>query len=236
MTSRRDFYDQRAAQRPREGQRHYHTLLNRHFAFLIPPGQRVLELGCGLGDTLAAVKPARGVGVDFSPAMIELAKQRHPQLEFRTADALEFTSAEPFDYIILSDLVNDLSDVQAVLERARSLSHPKTRLVLNFFNNLWKPILSAAETLGAKAPTLQQNWLSSGDMRNLLHLAGWEMVKQDTRIIWPLATPLVDQVCNRYLGPLARRLHGRAPAPERAAGPSLHVLGRDPRAQRSREH
>ena len=114
MTSRRDFYDQRAPQRVQEAERHYHTLLNRHFAFLIPPGQRVLEIGCGLGDTLAAVKPARGVGVDFSPAMVELAKARHPQLEFRVADALDFTSGEPFDYIILSDLVNDLPDVQEI--------------------------------------------------------------------------------------------------------------------------
>ncbi|NDA66824.1 MAG: class I SAM-dependent methyltransferase, partial [Verrucomicrobia bacterium] len=181
MTSRRDFYEQRAPHRVREAERHYHTLLNRHFAFLIPPGQRVLEIGCGLGDTLAAVKPARGVGVDFSPAMVELAKARHPQLEFRVAEALDFTSAEPFDYIILSDLVNDVPDVQALLERVRAMAHPKTRLVLNFFNNLWKPILGAAESCGWKAPTLQQNWLSAGDMRNLLHLAGWEMVKQDTR-------------------------------------------------------
>ena len=206
MTSRRDFYEKRAPHRVREAGRHYHTLLNRHFAFLIPPGQRVLEIGCGLGDTLAAVKPARGVGVDFSPAMVELAKARHPQLEFRVAEALDFTSAEPFDYIILSDLVNDLTDVQAVLERIRALAHPKTRLVLNFFNNLWKPILGAAVSLGAKAPTLQQNWLSSGDMRNLLHLAGWEVVKKDTRITCPVDIPLVELVCNRWLGPLAPNL------------------------------
>ncbi len=202
MSSRRDFYEQRAPQRVREAGRHYHTLLNRHFAFLIPPGQRVLEIGCGLGDTLAAVKPARGVGVDFSPAMVELAKARHPQLEFRVAAALDFTSAEPFDYIILSDLVNDLPDVQAVLERVRALAHPKTRLVLNFFNNLWKPALAMAESLGEKAPTLQQNWLSAGDLRNLLHLAGWELVKQDTRITWPVNTPLVERLFNRWLGPL----------------------------------
>ena len=203
MTSRRDFYEQRAPQRVREAGRHYHTLLNRHFAFLIPPGQRVLELGCGLGDTLAAVQPVRGVGVDFSPATVELARQRHPHLEFRVGEALDFTSAEPFDYIILSDLANDLADVQAVIERVRAMAHPKTRLVLNFFNNLWKPILGAAESGGWKAPTLRQNWLSSGDVRNLLHLAGWELVKQDTRITWPLDTPLVERVCNRWLGPLA---------------------------------
>ena len=33
--------------------------------FLIPPGKRVLELGCGRGDLLAALEPSYGVGVDF---------------------------------------------------------------------------------------------------------------------------------------------------------------------------
>ena len=88
MTDRRSHYDRRAAFRVREGQRHYHQLLKRHFRFLVPPDQRVLELGCSLGDLLAAVRPARGVGVDFSPAIIDLARQRHPDLEFVAADAV----------------------------------------------------------------------------------------------------------------------------------------------------
>jgi hypothetical protein len=40
---------------------------DRHFMrFLIPPGKRVFELGCGSGDLLAALEPSYGVGVDFS--------------------------------------------------------------------------------------------------------------------------------------------------------------------------
>ena len=38
--------------------------------FLIPPGKRVLELGCGQGELLAAVQPSYGVGVDFGAATI----------------------------------------------------------------------------------------------------------------------------------------------------------------------
>ncbi|MBI3417964.1 MAG: glycosyltransferase [Verrucomicrobia bacterium] len=204
MIERSAFYEQRAALRPAECQRHYHRLLRKLFGFFIPPGMRVLELGCGLGDLLAAVQPSQGLGVDFSETSIALARQRHPELEFHVADAEQFSTEEKFDYIILSDLANDLTDVQGTLERLHLFSHPRTRLVLNFFNNAWRPILAAAEKLGAKAPVPPQNWLSAGDMKNLLHLAGWEIIKEDARILWPLNTPLVAPLFNRWLAPLLK--------------------------------
>jgi ubiquinone/menaquinone biosynthesis C-methylase UbiE len=202
VIDRKTLYDQRASLRLKETDRYYQQLLRRHFAFLVPPGLRVLELGCGLGDLLAAVKPSHGVGIDFSPATIKLARERHPELEFQVADAAEFSSTEKFDYILLSDLVNDLPDVQAVLERLQAVAHPGTRLVVNFFNNLWRPILNAAEKIDAKAPTVLQNWLSRHDMANLLHLAGWELIKVDTRILWPAHAPLLAPLLNRWVAPL----------------------------------
>lgn len=202
MIDRQAFYDGRTAERLRASRRLYPRLIARYVAFLVPPGARVLEIGCGLGDLLAAVKPSRGVGVDFSPKTIEIAKGRHPEIEFHVADALAFTADETFDYIILSDLVNDLPDVQAVLERLHRVARPQTRLVITFFNNVWRPVLAVAERFGAKAPAPQQNWLSLGDMRNLLHLAGWEPIKDDVRILWPVKTPVVDALANRWLAPL----------------------------------
>lgn len=202
MIDRQAFYEQRARFRPREAQRWYHQLLFRYYRFLVPAGARVLEVGCGVGDLLAAVQPASGLGIDFSPGMVALAKERHPGLEFQVADAATFNATEPFDYIILSDLVNDLTDVQAVLTRLREVAHPRTRLILNFHNNLWRPILNFAANLGWKAPTPPQNWLSSDDVRNLLHLAGWEWIRTETRILWPLGTPLLETLFNRWLAPL----------------------------------
>jgi SAM-dependent methyltransferase len=202
MTSRKEFYDQSAASRERESGRHYHTLLERMYRFFVPPNLRVLELGCGVGNLLAAVKPRSGVGVDFSAKMVEIATRRHPDLKFETAAADDFTSSEKFDYIIASDLVNDLSDVQATLMKAREFAHPESRLVVNFFNNLWRPILTVATALGLKAPTLQQNWLSKGDMKNLVDLAGWEVVKTDERILCPVWIPLLSHLLNRWVAPL----------------------------------
>jgi len=206
MTDRRAFYDQRAAFPPRELRRGYHELLETYYSFLIPPGARVLEIGCGLGNLLAAVKPAHGVGVDFSPAMIALARERHPELEFRLAEAAEFSSEEKFDYVILSDLVNDLPHVQEMFYHLHRQVFQHSRLVLNFHSNLWRPILVLAEKMGAKAPTMGQNWLSLRDVENLLHLTGWEVIKTDARILWPLRTPLLGPLLNRFFAPLLKHL------------------------------
>ena len=65
-------------------------------------------------DLLAAVRPACGVGVDFSAAMIALARKGILS-EFHIADAASFSLDEPFDHILLSDLVNDLADVAALV-------------------------------------------------------------------------------------------------------------------------
>jgi SAM-dependent methyltransferase len=202
MIDRQRFYDERAATRAEETRRFYHTLLNRHFAFLVPPGARVLEVGCAFGDTLAAVQPARGVGVDFSTETVRLGRERHPNLEFRNSEAASFQPDEKFDYIIASDLINDLPDVQSFFEHLRGSATSDTRLVLNFFNTLWRPMLALGTKLGLKSPNPPQNWLSLGDVKNLLHLAGWEVIKTDPRILWPVRTPLIDTLFNRWLAPL----------------------------------
>ena len=204
MIDRRAFYDTRAVFRPRESERFYHKLLQKYFAFLVPQHSCVLEVGCGLGDLLASLQPSDGLGIDFSPAMIEAARQRHPQLGFEVGEAASFAIERQFDYIVISDLVNDLPDVQAFLTHLRQFAHPRTRLVVNFFNSLWHPILAFAEKLNLKAPTLPQNWLSRADLNNLLHLAGWELIKTDTRILWPLSTPILEPLLNRWLAPLLR--------------------------------
>ena len=59
----------------------FHAEDLRYMRFLVPPGSRVLELGCGIGDLLAALEPSYGVGVDFSERMVEQARGRHPGLE-----------------------------------------------------------------------------------------------------------------------------------------------------------
>ena len=91
-----------------------------HLPASIPTGSAILELGCGEGDLLGALQPAVGMGVDFSAEMLRKASEKYPSLTFIQEDAHKIDLIEQkFDYIILSDLVNELWDVQDVLSGLR---------------------------------------------------------------------------------------------------------------------
>jgi SAM-dependent methyltransferase len=198
---RQNFWDNQARRNPRRGWGGlYHRRLARVYRFLVSPRQRVLEIGCGEGDLLAALEPSEGVGVDFSAAMLERARQRHPDLRFVAADAHDLAALDgEFDFIILSDTINDLWDVQAALDQARRLSGPRTRLILNYYSHLWEFPLTLAQRLGLAVPRLEQNWLTNEDVANLLHLAGFEKLRGWQEVLWPLPFPLLEPICNRFL-------------------------------------
>ena len=159
----------------------------------------MLEIGCGTGDLLDAVRPSHGVGVDFADGMLDIARRRYPSLTFVQVPADEFDSNEIFDVIICSDLVNDLWDVQRVLERCRAVAGPRTRLILNFYSRLWEAPLRAAKALGLSRPLLDQNWLTVPDAANLLALSGYDIVRHWEGVLWPVPTPAIEPVCNRVL-------------------------------------
>ncbi len=179
--------------------RYYYDDQRRYFRFLVPEGLRVLEIGCGLGDLLASVKPARGLGLDLSPEMVARAAVRHPELEFRVADVETLELDEPFDVIILADVVGHLLDVETAFRRLRRCCTPKTRLVISYYNFLWEPVLKLGEALGLKMPQQHQNWLALEDVSNLLHLADYEVVKTERRLLLPVAIPLLSTAANQVL-------------------------------------
>ena len=198
----------RSGQRSRPTGQSYHRRLEHVYRFLVPPGLRVLDLGCGEGDLLASLAPAEGVGVDFSPAMIEIARQRHPNLEFIVADAHDLGQLRsPFDVIVLSDLLHDLWDVQRLLTGLRPLCHRGTRIVTNFYSRLWELPLGMAARLGLSRPRLKQNWLTVSDVTNLLYLSGFRVIRGWQEVLCPVAVPVLAALCNRVLVRMAGIRH-----------------------------
>jgi SAM-dependent methyltransferase len=181
--------------------------LERLHRLLVPTGQRVLDIGCGMGDLLAGLKPGHGVGIELEPELAKAAQRRHPQLRILAADAETISpssigESEPFDVILLPNTLNTLGDVQGVLERLEAFCHPRTRLVVSFHNWLWQPLLKAAEQLGQRQPQPPESWLTPRDVANLLDLAGWEVLKQGHRCLLPRRLPLLTPLANRWLSQL----------------------------------
>jgi SAM-dependent methyltransferase len=183
--------------------RYYAKEVARLVGSLILPGSRVLEVGSGLGDLLAALNTSRGVGVDISPRMVELARKRHPELELHVADVERDPLPEgPFDAIVFSGAVGHLDDIQRAFERVRPLLAPGGRVVVTYYNFVWEPALKAAEKVGLKMPWPEQNWLSMTDIENLLYLTGFEVVRRGTDVLVPFDVPLVSDAVNHVAAKL----------------------------------
>lgn len=180
--------------------RGYHERLTQVYRFWVAPGQRILEVGCGQGNLLASLRPSHGMGVDFSPEMVKRARTAHPELEFFDADSHDLSGLTgPLDVIILSDLIDDLWDVQKVFEQISRLCQPRTRLIINSYSRVWELPLIIAAKLGLAKPRLTQNWLTVEDVTDLLNLSGFEVIRSWQEVLWPIRTPLIDRMCNKVL-------------------------------------
>lgn len=200
----KDFFNRTASSRRKwkKRNRFYHRSLEKYFSFIIPERSRVIEIGCGLGDLLHAVKPGYGVGIDYAPEIIEKAKTKYPELQFHLDDAEELGIDEKFDYIILSDLVGCLWDVQKALQNLRKLCHPQTRLVISNYNYLWESVMKLGEFLGIKLAQPRQNWLSTADINTLLYLEGFQPISVQKKLLFPKFFPVVSFLLNRFFANL----------------------------------
>ena len=180
----------------------YQKTIERQFAFIIPEGSTVLELGCSTGDLLNAVKPGKGIGIDFSKSVVDIARQKYPHLEFHVADAVDYTPGIEIDYIIVSDLITSLWDIQIFFRKVRSYVSPRTKIIISSYNHLWEPILNIGETLGLKAKQPLHNWLSIKDIENILHLENFEIIKVEKKLLFPKYIPLVNLIVNKFIANL----------------------------------
>ena len=187
----------------------------RYLRFLIPEGLRVLELGCGIGNTLAGLRPSFGLGVDFSPAMITEARRLHPDLQFQVGDVEdpEFLASltGPFDFILIVDTVGSLDDCQTMFETLHGLCSRETRVIVVYYSHLWEPLIRFAEWIGWRARQTEQNVFSPADIHALADLSDFEVVKAEFRLLSPLRLFGLGSLINRFVAilPVIRSLNLR---------------------------
>lgn len=174
--------------------------------FLIPPGKRVLELGCGRGDLLAALKPSYGVGVDFSGKTIANARALYPNLNFVLGDVEDPATLAaiegPFDYIVVADTIGMFEDIDGTLRLVHHLCAPSTRIIIAYYSHLWEPILKLGELFKLKSRQTQINYIATADFLNLMDLADFEVISQEQRQLIPLRWFGLGPFVNRFIAPL----------------------------------
>ena len=177
-----------------------------YLKYLIPEGARVLELGCGIGQLLAALKPSLGVGADLSEEMIAQARKTHPELAFYIGDIEDGSFIRslpgPFDFIVIVDTLGALDDCQDTLDNLHELCTRETRIVIGYYSHLWSPALKFAEAVGLKMPQPPDNVLSPADIRSLVQLADFEPIKTEIRMLLPVSAFGLGRLLNRFIAPL----------------------------------
>lgn len=174
----------------------------RYCNYFIYEDDTVLEIGCATGDMLAKMKGKKKTGIDFSARMIDIANVNYPEINFYVQDAEDIQLGEKFDTIVLSHVTGYFVDVLKVFTSLKNVSHPRTRIIINYYNFLWEPALLFGEFLGFKRKSPRQNWLTKKDLQTFLYIAGYETYRSTKRVLLPVNIPIISWVLNKFISRL----------------------------------
>ena len=171
---------------------HIRHILDRY----VSKGKTVVDLGCGHGSLLAHTQPSRGLGLDISERMIEYARYKFPQLEFKTTAIEDISLGETFDYVLMINVLDHLHDMWDVLKGVENLVHEGSLICITTLNPLWQPIFSIAETLKLKMPEGPHNYVQIDDIINLLKIFDYSVLKKEIILPVPKKIPILSDLLN----------------------------------------
>ena len=151
----------------------------------IGAGMRVLDLACGPGFVSAAVaeRGAQPVGLDFSSAMVELARAGHPGVRFEEGDAEALPFADgSFNAVVGNFGIHHVPDPLRALREAHRVLRPDGRVAFTAWtapaeNIAWRLLYDAISTHGelgaANTPPPGGSLRLPEDLLRLLNAAGF---------------------------------------------------------------
>ncbi len=182
---------------------YYYKRIQNRLCDIVEPGSKVLDIGCGTGELLSALRPSVGVGVDINDGFTCEATRRHESLQFiqmpgEHVDQLGIK----FDYVIVSQTLEEIYDLQALFSAIQSVCHARTRVIIVECSKLWQPLLRVLEWFRLKRVTPEQNWIPSDEIDHLLRLSGLETIRSFAMTPAPFYIPLLSVFMNRVVANL----------------------------------
>ena len=188
---------------------YYHRRDVAYLNFVLSKDCSVLDIGCGNGWLLSQLNAKVKCGIDLSPSMVDVAKETCPEATIIQADIESRLDLKKirglglFDYIILSDTLAFLDDIEVGLSHVRKLCGPSTRVILSRYNQLWEPVLKFGELIGRKQRVrFDLNWISNDDVRSFCALSGLDLLTSESHQIIPFRLFGLGHLINKWLAPL----------------------------------
>lgn len=177
--------------------KHRHMGYHDFFVERIHPGDRVLDIGCGIGAVafdLADKAGAEVLGVDLSPENIAVAKEwhAHPHVNYIVGDVLESLPAGEFDAVVLSNVLEHLPGRPDFLARLAQATHAQRTLIrVPLFERDWRVPLKQELGVEWRLDSTHETEFTQESFAAEIEAAGFRIEEQEIRWgeIWAVAVP-----------------------------------------------
>jgi len=176
-----------------------HRLMRYHDFFVerVRPGERVLDVGCGKGELahdLVVRGRAQVTGLDVNPEALAFARARFGTdgLELVEGDALAWMPPEPFDVVVLSNVLEHVEDRVVLLRRLRELARPARVLIrVPVLERDWQVLLRRELGLPYFSDPTHRTEYSEEQLADEARAAGLRLTQVENRFgeLWAVAEP-----------------------------------------------
>lgn len=167
--------------------KHRHTRYHDFFTSRVRTGERVLDIGCGIGAVAFDMAERSGawvVAVDLSADNIETARKRfpHSRVEYRVQDGRSASPDGPFDVVVLSNILEHLPERSVFLKTLHRVARPSRFLIrVPLFERDWQVPLKRELGVEWRLDTTHETEYTLESFADEIREAGCRIAYQEVR-------------------------------------------------------
>jgi hypothetical protein len=175
---------------------YFYKLIQRYLQLFIRATDVVVEID-PMNDFLVSNLECKNISklLTEEPIGLDNSKKKSSEI-FRPLSKLQV------DYILLNGNFHYIRDIQFFMTELFKVLNGNERIIVTYYNSIWKPFISLATKLRLRKKLPEQNWIAHEDIDNLMLLSGYEVVRRDSKVLCPIYIPIVSSLLNKFFSPL----------------------------------